>query len=229
MPKTPEEIKEDARLRSKAWYYANLDRAKQTRKAWRANNLEKQKALHSDWLKRHPGRQTELHKKWRHNNPDKFKATQDAYKARHAEQLAESDRKRRARNAEKHKAYMKVWNRDNIDKVRSYLQQRRATQLGVDGSVTDSEIRKLWQMQKGRCAYFSVCGNALTGKGEKGVHRDHIEPLRPREPHQNPGRHILENIQLLCSSCNHKKSNRDPYVFTQQHEGRLFPDLPRQA
>ncbi len=62
--------------------------------------------------------------------------------------------------------------------------------------------------------------------GSGGMHRDHIEPLKPIDKSKPPGSNTIDNIQLLCQPCNSNKKNHDPYKFTQEHAGRLFPDLP---
>lgn len=85
----------------------------------------------------------------------------------------------------------------------------------------------IFEAQRGLCAYFSACGNVIAKSGPGKYHVDHIEPIAPKNKARLPGRNDPFNLSLLCKSCNLKKNNKDPYTFTQQHEGRLFPDLPR--
>ncbi len=85
--------------------------------------------------------------------------------------------------------------------------KRKAIKRGVRvGRIYTSDIRNLYKLQNGKCAYFSYCGERLG----KTYHRDHIIAL------SKGGAHKLDNIQLTCPSCNHHKHTSDPGEFARR-------------
>jgi hypothetical protein len=101
---------------------------------------------------------------------------------------------------------------------------RRATSKLSDGRITFNEITRLWDLQQGRCIFFSSCGNHLDRNRKHGYHIDHIDPLKPYDKERQAGGNVIENLQLLCRSCNARKHNLDPYAFAQAN-GLLFCDI----
>ena len=91
-----------------------------------------------------------------------------------------------------------------------YGQVRRTKKAGNGGSFTPAQIDDLYRMQKGLCAEPS-CRCRLRGK----YHIDHIIPL------DLGGTSWITNLQLLCPSCNRRKSNKDPIAWAQEN-GRLL-------
>jgi len=71
------------------------------------------------------------------------------------------------------------------------------------GSITANELIFLLDKQRRRCGY---CRKSLNS----GYHMDHIKPLAKE------GKHNIKNIQLLCLSCNLRKSAKDPIVFANE-------------
>jgi 5-methylcytosine-specific restriction endonuclease McrA len=78
---------------------------------------------------------------------------------------------------------------------------RRARKRGADVGLTVGRKRQLLVLQKGRCAACRSGGVELT--------LDHIVPLALG------GSHTDDNVQLLCRSCNSRKSAKPPEVFMQ--------------
>lgn len=208
--------------RKKEWDLAN----RENRKKYLDANREKINTQAVARYKATAPRKREQTRDQRKKNPERHRESHARWIAKNKEHIAEYTKKRWAENREKISEASRKWHKENPEKVREYSQKRRADKIGSDGTVTAKEIRALWERQQGKCAYFSVCGNDLGERGIRGAHRDHIEPLIPKDPTREPGRHTISNIQLLCGSCNSRKRNNDPYAFTQRHEGRLFPDLP---
>lgn len=86
---------------------------------------------------------------------------------------------------------------------------RRAIERGSVGQVSRNIKTKLREAQGNKCAF---CSQSLT---RKKVHLDHIVPLA------RGGQHTDLNLQVLCSTCNHRKSAKDPIQFAQEN-GKLF-------
>jgi len=76
--------------------------------------------------------------------------------------------------------------------------RRRSRKFSSGGSFTKEEILKLYEIQEGICVY---CPADLSGKN---YHIDHIMPIALN------GRNSIENLQLLCPSCNFRKGALHP-------------------
>lgn len=93
----------------------------------------------------------------------------------------------------------------NPDKVREFSQRRAGRKLDRLPYGTVPRLRKA---QGDKCA---ICCFKLKGGG----HVDHVVPLA------RGGRHVAENLQILCAPCNLHKSDRDP-IAHMQSLGRLL-------
>ena len=78
-------------------------------------------------------------------------------------------------------------------KARCYAQNRRARCLGLTEQVTEADLQAIID----RDVLCQVCGT------NRRLTFDHIQPLA------RGGRHHLSNLQLLCLSCNCRKSTRE--------------------
>lgn len=87
--------------------------------------------------------------------------------------------------------------------------QRRARQLNADGSYTENQISELFFRQKGKCA-SCLCKVTMDT-----LHRDHKQPLT------RGGSNHIDNIQLLCVSCNVRKHTMNHIEFARK-QGRLL-------
>lgn len=77
----------------------------------------------------------------------------------------------------------------------AHTQKRRARKRLAPGSFTETEIFILYRDQDGKCARCHECL-------PPNFHRDHIVPL------SRGGSNYINNIQLLCPSCNCRKSSK---------------------
>ena len=111
-------------------------------------------------------------------------------------------REYRVRNADKCSAYSKVWREKNKDLKRVYAQNRRAKQRENGGELSPTLTKKLFDLQKGKCA---CCGKPLGNKFQL----DHIMPIALG------GKHEDSNIQLLTQKCNAQKHAKHPVDFMQ--------------
>ena len=81
--------------------------------------------------------------------------------------------------------------------------RRRAREANTSGNITKEDLKFLFAVQKGKCAY---CRSKLG----KGYHADHILPLCLG------GSGGRENIQLTCAPCNTKKGTKHPLEFARR-------------
>lgn len=98
-------------------------------------------------------------------------------------------------NADKLAAYDKLYREQNPDRVSAIASARRARMYGNGGSHTAEEVQELYQMQGGICANPYCCADLGTRK----KHLDHMQPIA------RGGSDNIENLQWLCSTCNHRK------------------------
>lgn len=108
----------------------------------------------------------------------------------------------RKKNAAKYLAQGIAYRTANPEKVAVFKANRRARLLKSEGTHTAEEISKLLMLQKGKCA---CCKIDIRDR----FHRDHVVALA------NGGSNSIDNIQLLCVSCNCSKGARDPVTFMQ--------------
>lgn len=100
------------------------------------------------------------------------------------------------RSAEKTRRYRRA----NPHKMREFTQRRKDRKLG---RLPHGTIPRLGEYQRWRCA---ICRKGIKRK----YHVDHIVPLALG------GEHVPENIQLLCPTCNVRKSAKHPVDYMQE-------------
>lgn len=109
--------------------------------------------------------------------------------------LAHLARIDKAARAAARRAYLKA----NPEKAREWARRRR----GAMSRLPIGTVKKLGVMQRWRCA---VCGCSVKGA----FHVDHILPLALG------GEHAPQNLQLLCPTCNVRKSAKHPVDFMRE-------------
>jgi len=200
-------------LRGAKYAAANRPKRSAALAAWRAANPEKDKAIRVAWIAQNIDRHTAVASAWRAANPDKVQATQLKSRAKHKDERLKNTREWRAENREhvrvynaewrkKNKNYGKEYDRANPDKCRAKNNARRTRILIAKGSHSAEDIQSLFKAQKGKCAYCAV-------RVKTNYHVDHIMPL------SKGGANWPANLQILCATCNIKKSAKDPIVFAQ--------------
>ena len=202
-------------------YAANIEKRREKNRRYYQENIEKQrerararaKFLHETGTrKRDNVKEREYCKKWKAKNRERIAE----YNAIHV--------------PEWHKKNPNWWSEyysKNKEEVKARAATQQARRKGASGTYTVADVNKLFEAQCGLCAFYAACGNKITKSGPEKYQVDHIEPLCPKDKSRSPGTNDPSNLQLTCAACNSKKRAKDPYVFTQAHEGRLFPDLPR--
>ena len=89
---------------------------------------------------------------------------------------------------------------ENRAKHRIACSRRKLREAGTEGSHTAEQMLNKLNVQCGECLY---CRKDITGSYTV----DHIIPI------SKGGTDWIENIQLLCKSCNSRKHNKMPHVF----------------
>lgn len=114
-------------------------------------------------------------------------------KAYHYEIYKDPDVRRKA--AER----ARKWALENPEKawVRRQISRIKRRGLKVDGSHSAEDIKRIFKLQKGKCAYCRQ-------KAGLDYHVDHIVPLA------KGGSNYAKNLQITCAKCNMAKHARDP-------------------
>lgn len=94
---------------------------------------------------------------------------------------------------------VKKYRKNNPHKVKEFNHRRKSRSYG---RLPEGTINQIGDRQNWKCV---VCSSDIS----KSYHVDHIYPL------SSGGQHIAKNIQLLCPTCNVRKSNKDPIEFMQ--------------
>lgn len=110
-------------------------------------------------------------------------------------------------NKERIRAAVSEWKRNNPKKVLAMIHTRRSRKAG-GGRHTLKDVLCILEAQKGKCA---VC-RCFVGKKYQ---IDHIMPI------SKGGSNFPSNLQVVCGSCNMRKSSKDPIDFMRE-VGRLL-------
>ncbi len=156
---------------------------------------------------------------WVKANAAKRKAVCAEYRANNTEKCREAYRQWFANDPVNARAVTREWAKNNKANCNAYKAKWRAknhtkiAEIGLmrrsaDGSHTGAEIENLMLKQRCKCVY---CKKSL----KREFHKDHIVPLK------NGGSNSIDNIQLLCPTCNLSKGAKDPIDYAQQ-EGLLL-------
>ena len=156
---------------------------------WRRNNREKIR---------------ERGKIYYRKNREKCRERERIYYRNHyrknREKCRERERIYREKNREKIREQHRDWREKNKEKVRERNRvkrhRRRAWKKGNGGSFTAQQIRELRKQSQGICRGYKREPHFV---GEEALTIDHIIPLC------KGGTNNIDNIQLLCLSCNCKK------------------------
>lgn len=99
----------------------------------------------------------------------------------------------------------RAWSKANPEKVLASARTQRAKRKGAIGSHTPRDFAEIVKQQDNRCKY---CLREFSDKVK--IEVDHIIPIRMG------GTNFKENIQAACSTCNKRKSDKDPAEFAKE-------------
>lgn len=180
----------DGLTRQQRWLAkpGNLDRHRAAVRLCRQRPEAKKK--HLERQKQYAGEHREQEKeraaKWRRDNPDKARASARSNYLKRKQKVAEYNRSYREQNPDK----VKLWSRN-----------RKAKERGSSGRISLKRVNELFELQDFKCA---ACKISLAYAG---FQIDHIIPL------SKGGIHHDSNIQILCPTCNKRKSDRSMEQF----------------
>lgn len=185
-----------------AYRKRNSDKVKTANAAYRAANADKIRQAKAKWAEENRCKKREAEKTWRLANPEKTQARHAKYRERNPEKARAASNAWRAANPEKFRASVAAYQVNNPEKRRANEANRRARKLEAGGTHTPDDINDLFRRQRGKCA---CCRASI----KRGYHVDHIHPLA------RGGSNDKANLQLLCPTCNTKKSAKHPIEFMQ--------------
>jgi 5-methylcytosine-specific restriction endonuclease McrA len=159
------------------------------------------------WKKQNDGRKEQL-KKWGAENRERKAAIMRAWRKANPERNRENNKRSKAHCYAKSKLTTIAWRRRNPDLVRIHYATKRAKRRKAEGKYTRRDELMLLERQRGRCAN---CGVACA----KRYHIDHVIPLA------KGGSNWPSNLQILCPTCNSRKSAKDPIEWAREN-GRLL-------
>ena len=225
------------KLRGYAYAEANKERVKEYKRDWERDNRERtreQKKIVKARCRAKPEIKAKIKvymDAWRESRQDHIKdyhaataphrreyyiVNKDAILEKHSEYYAlNKDRlsltmlEYRKRNKAKIAAKTALHQKMFPEKYRINNANRNARKKEAGGKLSKELPKKLMQLQKGKCR---ICKVKIDGSK---YHMDHIIPIAKGGPN------VDSNIQLLCPSCNCRKSAKLPHVHAQEL-GMLF-------
>lgn len=197
------------RAQSAAASRNNYEKRREYNRSWRRHNRDKVNAAKARWRSLNQEKNRAEVLLWQKKNRDKILARRRA--RYHANFTLERERSKqyRLRAPEKHRAAVKTWRLKNPIKAKALVAARRARRMSAGGTFSSADVAQIMKSQRGRCGY---CRQPVR---KRAPHLDHIMAL------SRGGTNDRTNLQILCSSCNHRKYNKDPIAFAREL-GRLL-------
>jgi 5-methylcytosine-specific restriction endonuclease McrA len=162
---------------------------------WREKNKKRILTASAAWRKRNLDKAREWNKSWIANNLERYRQKRCEWTSNNKEKIRASYRKWEAADPDRAAAVK-----------RATRVNRRNRERENGGTCSAADIRYLFQTHNGRCANC---------RKKTDMTIDHIKPVAAG------GTSKRSNLQLLCRTCNRRKSDKDPLVWAQEN-GRLL-------
>ena len=202
--KNIDKVREYARSWARCAYAKNPDKFLKRSLDYRYRNLEKVRSRQKQWREENKDYYIEKMRAWHQNNKDRERQYAIEHQGRKRElernrkranpsRYAEAARNQRAKKPEKYRAAGRI-----------AAHRRRVRRVGAEGNHTTADVAAIREKQKNRCAICRVDLRKVK------AHEDHIIPI------SKGGSNWPSNIQLLCQTCNCRKSNKLPEQFARE-------------
>ena len=167
-----------------------------------------------EYSKRNPEKVRDSFNSWKECNQDYFDKYNDWYQKEYYAINRDKKRLYQKEYYDENKEYIsersKEYYRNNLHIYAASRARRRLACKIAEGSHTASDIKRILDRQKNKCAE-PTCAKDLSD----GYHLDHIMPL------SKGGSNWPENLQCLCPRCNLRKHSKHPIDWAQEN-GRLL-------
>ena len=190
---------------TKKWREENPDSVRVSRLATKARNMNKLVELYGDAMRLTDALKTcsKCGVEKQASDFNKHALGKDGLKSSCKKCEAEYGYARYSKFPEKIAASCDRWRRSNMETFRGYVRNRRARKV-ASGRLSSGLIERLLREQNGACLY---CGADLFVVER---HLDHRMPLKLG------GTNTDDNMQLLCRSCNCRKSAKHPEIYEKE-------------
>ncbi len=172
-------------------------------------------AYQAAYKKAHPGARKAIQLRYAEKHREEIRAKHREYSKRPEvkEYRTLYLKKYKEANGNKIRERNEKWARNNPEKRAATKSNRRAREQSSSGSHTAKDLADLYAKQHEKCA---ACKAKISNKpGPKRYHIDHVMPIK------RGGSNDISNLQLLCATCNRKKSAKHPDDWAHEH-GLLF-------
>lgn len=161
---------------------------------WRNSNIEKKRAADRKWSIANTEKNRASSRRFYKNHKDSVLAENKIRYENKKSEVLVINKKWALSNPEKVKKIKQRWKERHPEKVQEMDRNRRAIKKYNGGEITAKE----WQTLKEKYNFTCIC--CLRREPEIKLTLDHVFPLFLG------GKHVIENAQPLCLSCNSRKS-----------------------
>jgi len=183
-----------------------VDCLKVSHKKWLKKNDESLKAKRKDKYLKNRDEINKKSKEYYHGNKEVVLKKQKEYKRKNKDKISLRNKEYRINNSEAIREINRLYYKSDrgLFSGRVNSNKRLALKKSTgDGTVNIDSLKSLFEHQKGICNHCECEIYINAKRGEVGhPNIDHVIPL------SKGGKHVIENIQWLCATCNLSKGNR---------------------
>ncbi len=189
--------------KSREWAKNNPEKIKEKNaREYRQADKDDKRNKAREYVKNNKERVAKLKKDWALKNKERRALSNKNRLLANRDKIYKAQKIWRDANKEKSKISVAIWREKNRDLVAQMHRNRSARKRGAKGTHTAKDILLLLKLQKNLCP---CCKSDVSNK----YHVDHIVPLKLG------GDNDMQNLQILCPSCNLKKNAKHPIDFMQ--------------